>query len=86
MPIVATGNCNAYTGLGDPYLPFLEILGLLTADVEARLAAGAIDPEQVRRLQQFFPIARGEVQEMRQYIHYHLERGKIASVGCAIAG
>ncbi len=37
-------------------------------------------------LQQFFPIAQGEVQEMRQYIHYHLEGGKIASVGCAIVG
>jgi hypothetical protein len=35
-------------------------------------------------MQQFFPIALGEVQEMRQYIHYHLEGGKIASVGCAI--
>jgi len=33
---------------------------------------------------QFFPIAKGEVQEMRQYIHYHLKGGKIASVGCAI--
>ncbi len=33
---------------------------------------------------QFFPVAKGEVQEMRQYIHYHLDGGKIASVGCAI--
>ena len=35
-------------------------------------------------MQQFFPVAQGEVQEMRQYIHYHLEGGKIAQVGCAI--
>lgn len=35
-------------------------------------------------MQQFFPIAKGEVQEMRQYIHYHLVEGKIASVGCAL--
>ena len=35
-------------------------------------------------MQQFFPVALGEVQEMRQYIHYHLEDGKIANVGCAI--
>jgi hypothetical protein len=33
---------------------------------------------------QFFPIARGEVQEMRQYIHYHLHDGKIENVGCAL--
>jgi hypothetical protein len=37
-----------------------------------------------RGMQQFFPIAKGEVQEMRQYIHYHLQDGKIASVGCAL--
>lgn len=37
-----------------------------------------------RGMEQFFPIAKGEVQEMRQYIHYHLEGGKIASVGCAL--
>jgi hypothetical protein len=35
-------------------------------------------------MQQFFPIRAGEVQEMRQYIHYHLEDGKIESVGCAL--
>lgn len=37
-----------------------------------------------RGLDQFFPITAGHVQEMRQYIHYHLRDGKIASVGCAI--
>ena len=37
-----------------------------------------------RGMGQFFPIAKGEVQEMRQYIHYHLQGGKIASVGCAL--
>jgi hypothetical protein len=37
-----------------------------------------------RGMGQFFPIAKGEVQEMRQYIHYHLQDGKIASVGCAL--
>lgn len=30
------------------------------------------------------PIRAGEVQEMRQYIHYHLRDGKIESVGCAL--
>ena len=37
-----------------------------------------------RGLDQFFPIKAGDVQEIRQYIHYHLRDGKIASVGCAI--
>jgi len=37
-----------------------------------------------RNLSQFFPIRIGDVQEMRQYIHYHLKDGKIESVGCAL--
>jgi predicted ATPase/DNA-binding SARP family transcriptional activator len=53
--IVAGGNCNAYTGLGDPYLPFREILGLLTGDVEGRWAAGAMSQAQVQRLWAFTP-------------------------------
>jgi DNA-binding SARP family transcriptional activator/predicted ATPase len=53
--IVAAGNCNAYTGVGDPYLPFREILALLTGDVEARWAAGAISREHAQRLWNFTP-------------------------------
>jgi predicted ATPase/DNA-binding SARP family transcriptional activator len=53
--VVASGNCNAYTGIGDPYLPFREILELLTGDVEARWAAGAMTREHVRRLWHTLP-------------------------------
>jgi transcriptional regulator with XRE-family HTH domain len=28
--IVAGGNCNAFTGVGDPYLPFRDVFSLLT--------------------------------------------------------
>jgi predicted ATPase len=34
--LVTIGNCSAQTGIGDPYLPFREVLGLLTGDVEAK--------------------------------------------------
>ncbi|MBN2394099.1 MAG: hypothetical protein JXR84_25430, partial [Anaerolineae bacterium] len=39
----AKGNCNAYTGIGDPYLPFREIMEMLFEDaaVEARQARRA---------------------------------------------
>jgi len=47
---VASGNCNAYTGIGDPYLPFREILELLTGNVEARWAAGTITKDHALRL------------------------------------
>ncbi len=53
--VVAGGNCNAYTGVGDPYLPFREVLDLLTGDVEAQWAAGAMTGEQARRLWSTLP-------------------------------
>ncbi len=54
--IAAAGDCNAYTGLGDPYLPFREILDSLTGDVEAKWAAGAISGEYARRLWDGLPV------------------------------
>jgi predicted ATPase/DNA-binding SARP family transcriptional activator len=54
--IVASGNCNAHTGIGDPYLPFREIMELLTGDVESRWAAGAITGEHARLLWNTLPV------------------------------
>jgi DNA-binding SARP family transcriptional activator len=47
--VVASGKCSAYTGIGDPYSPFRQILQLLTGDVEARWAAGAMTREHAHR-------------------------------------
>jgi predicted ATPase len=49
--IVALGQCDSYTGSGDAYLPFREVLGLLTGDVESDLAKGKISTENANRLQ-----------------------------------
>src|SRR5262249_52015672 len=38
--IVAVGTCDAYTGTGDAYLPFRDVLQQLTGDVERSLASG----------------------------------------------
>jgi DNA-binding SARP family transcriptional activator/predicted ATPase len=54
--VVAAGSGNAYTGQGDPYLPFRQILGLLTGDVEARYASGALSPHQAGRLWALLPL------------------------------
>jgi predicted ATPase len=54
--IVADGKCNAHTGIGDPYLPFIELLSLLTGDVEAKWAAGAMTKEQAHRLWNIIPL------------------------------
>jgi predicted ATPase/DNA-binding SARP family transcriptional activator len=53
--LVAGGHCNAFSGVGDPYLPFREVLEMLAGDVEARWAAGAITREHARRLWGGFP-------------------------------
>ncbi len=53
--IVASGVCSALTGIGDPYLPFRDILGMLTGDVETRWEAGAITRDHALRLWRFMP-------------------------------
>jgi tetratricopeptide (TPR) repeat protein len=58
--VVAVGNCNAHAGVGDPYLPFREVLSLLTGDVEAKLAQGAITQENASRLRAFL-VRSGQV-------------------------
>jgi predicted ATPase len=55
--VVASGNCNAHTGLGDPYLPFREVFAQLTGDIEARWRAGAISREHTLRLWRNLPFA-----------------------------
>jgi len=53
--VVATGNCNAHTGTGDPHHPFREIVGLLTGDIEAPWAAGSLTSGHARRLWDLVP-------------------------------
>ncbi len=48
--VVAAGNCNAHTGAGDPYLPFREVLDLLTGNVEVRSTSSFRAPPFARRL------------------------------------
>jgi transcriptional regulator with XRE-family HTH domain/tetratricopeptide (TPR) repeat protein len=55
--IVADGHCDAQASIGDPYLPFRDLLGMLSGDLEARWAAGAIAREQVLRLWSLLPSA-----------------------------
>ncbi|MFN2486449.1 MAG: hypothetical protein ABR609_07565 [Acidimicrobiia bacterium] len=43
--VVATGMCDAQTGIGDAFLPFREILELLTGNVDSKLAQGRITDE-----------------------------------------
>ena len=53
--VAGMGKCNVYAGIGDPYLPFLEILAMLTGDLEPQIAAGSVSREQARRLYALAP-------------------------------
>jgi adenylate cyclase len=48
--LIATGVCDAQTGLGDPYLPFKEILGFLTGTAETSPGEAKIAAENISRL------------------------------------
>jgi len=54
--LVVKGSCNAYTGIGDPYLPFREALSMLSGDVEAQWKAGAITTEHACRIWKIIPL------------------------------
>jgi DNA-binding SARP family transcriptional activator/predicted ATPase len=53
--VVVGGTCNAYAGVGDPYLPFREVMGLLTGEGQARWMGEATSPEHARRLWRTLP-------------------------------
>jgi predicted ATPase/class 3 adenylate cyclase len=53
--LIVKGGCEAYSGLGDPYLPFRDILTMLTGDLETSWSSGMISKEQARRLWKIFP-------------------------------
>jgi class 3 adenylate cyclase/tetratricopeptide (TPR) repeat protein len=53
----AIGNCHAYSGVGDPYLPFREVMGMLTGDLEAHWTAGNITTRCAQRGWKAVPFA-----------------------------
>jgi ABC-type oligopeptide transport system substrate-binding subunit len=57
--MVASGNCNAYSGVGDPYLPFRDVMDMLSGDVERAWAAGVITRDHARRLWGLVPFTAG---------------------------
>ena len=53
--VVARGQCNAYTGETDAYLPFLEIIQTLSSEGKDRVAGGEITLAHARRLWRALP-------------------------------
>lgn len=54
--VFAVGDCNAQTGVGDPYLPFREVLAQLTGDVEGKLGDGRISGDNASRLSRMLEV------------------------------
>ncbi len=61
--LMVSGKCDAHTGVGDPYMPFREVLGLLVGDTEAAYAAGVLTNEGARRLRDGVPCTARAVLE-----------------------
>jgi len=55
--IVVMGSSDAITGMGDPFLPFRDILSMLTGGVETQWAAGNLPRAQAVRIWEFLPTA-----------------------------
>src|SRR6266545_3689711 len=86
--IVAGGNCNAYTGAGDPYLPFREILELLTGDIEARALAGRLRRDHAERLWNSLPAAAQALLEVGPDLldTFISARRLLSRAGASVAG
>ncbi len=48
--VAAYTNCNAFTGASDPYLPFIEIIEMLTGDLDQALLLASGDRSAAARL------------------------------------
>ena len=55
--IAATGECNAQTGAGDPYLPFRQVLAELTGADDPKPTAGKFSATNASRLKEFVRVA-----------------------------
>jgi len=53
--LIFWGQCNAYTGQGDPYFPFMNITRLFAGEVESLLAGGGISLKHAQQLWEFLP-------------------------------
>ncbi len=53
--LVVRGQCNAQSGVGDPYRPFRDMLDMLSGDIESNLTMGRLDHEQALNIWSSIP-------------------------------
>jgi adenylate cyclase len=61
--LVAAGSCSAYTGVGDAYQPFRDILEMLAGNLQTRWEMGAIRRAHVERLWRALPVVTSALLE-----------------------
>ena len=74
--LVVSGRCHAYAGMGDPYLPFRQVLAMLCGDVEAQWSSGVLNTEHARRLWKAVPVTAAAIAEHGQDLIGHFISGK----------
>jgi tetratricopeptide (TPR) repeat protein len=62
--LVVIGDCNAQTGIGDPYLPFREVLAMLAGDTHDRVAQGMTTAENAGRLKRFLDVSKRAILDL----------------------
>jgi tetratricopeptide (TPR) repeat protein len=62
--LIATGNCNAQTGIGDPYLPFREMLALLAGHVDEQSRQDAVTAENAGRVGRFLKVSKRVISDL----------------------
>jgi len=55
--VPVSGQCNAYNGVGDPFLPFREIVRRLTGDIETQWMTGTLTRDHALRIWRLLPHA-----------------------------
>lgn len=61
--LVAFGECNAQTGMTDPYMPFRDVLAALGSDVNARQPRRSTDVARAARLKDMLKVTGGLMKE-----------------------
>lgn len=54
--LIGWGTCNAFSGQGDPYLPFRKAMSMLAGDIEQSWWSGSISFNQAHQLWQIMPV------------------------------
>jgi DNA-binding SARP family transcriptional activator len=66
--VVAQGNCSAFSGQDDPYLPFRELLSQLTGDIVGQFSPLPFASNQAQRLLSIAPISMQQLIENGSFL------------------